>query len=56
MAQAVSAPTRSDVGNVTNVGLKDVPLKSLFPDEPGAPKSVRAWLAVACLQQLCAPV
>ena len=32
--KAVQAPTRSDVGNVNDVGLKDVPLRSLFPDEP----------------------
>ncbi len=41
-AQAVQAPTTSDVGNVTDVGLKDVPLRSLFPDapvaKPGDPK------------------
>ena len=35
------APTTSDVGNVTDVGLKDVPLRSLFPDEPSAPAPVR---------------
>jgi zeta-carotene desaturase len=41
-AQAVQAPTTSDVNNVTDVGLKDVPLRSLFPDapvaKPGDPK------------------
>eukprot|EP00887_Chlorella_sp_A99_P005744 scaffold1.g5744.t1 len=35
--QAVQAPTRSNVANVTDVGLKDVPLRSLFPEEPGPP-------------------
>jgi zeta-carotene desaturase len=41
-SQAVQAPTTSDVGNVVDVGLKDVPLRSLFPDapvkKPGDPK------------------
>ena len=40
-AQAVQAPTKSDVGNVNDVGLKDVPLRSLFPEEPAAPRPVR---------------
>ncbi len=35
-SQAVQAPTTSDVNNVTDVGLKDVPLRSLFPDAPVA--------------------
>jgi hypothetical protein len=39
--QAVQAPIRSDVKNVTDVGLKDVPLRSLFPDEPAPPRPVR---------------
>ena len=41
-SQAVQAPTTSDVGNVNDVALKDVPLRSLFPDapvvKPGDPK------------------
>ena len=40
-AQAVQAPTKSDVGNVNDVGLKDVPLRSLFPEEPATPRPVR---------------
>ncbi len=40
-AQAVQAPTKSDVRNVNDVGLKDVPLRSLFPEEPAAPRPVR---------------
>ena len=42
-AQAVQAPTKSDVRNVNDVGLKDVPLRSLFPEEPAAPRPVRLW-------------
>mgnify|MGYP001810451452 CR=1 FL=1 len=41
-SQAVQAPAKSDVGNVNNVALKDVPLRSLFPDEPPKPRPVRA--------------
>lgn len=40
-SQAVQAPTKSDVGNVNDVGLKDVPLRSLFPEEPAPPRAVR---------------
>ena len=39
--QAVAAPSKSDVGNVTNVALKDVPLRSLFPEDPAPPRAVR---------------
>lgn len=46
-AQAAAATTRSNVGEVTNVGLKDVPLRSLFPEEPGAPKAGAPKLKVA---------
>ncbi len=45
-SQAVQAPTRSDVGNVNDVGLKDVPLRSLFPEEPAPPRAVRRGSAV----------
>ena len=48
-AQAVQAPTKSDVGNVNDVGLKDVPLRSLFPEEPAAPRPVRRWSAASTL-------
>lgn len=44
---AVEAPTRSDVGNVNDVGLKDVPLRSLFPEEPKAPGPDSPKLKVA---------
>nr|ADR82201.1 zeta-carotene desaturase [Auxenochlorella protothecoides]ADR82202.1 zeta-carotene desaturase [Auxenochlorella protothecoides] len=41
-SQAVQAPAKADVSNVSDVALKDVPLRSLFPDVPticpGAPK------------------
>jgi len=41
-SQAVQAPSISNVGSVVDVGLKDVPLRSLFPDapvqKPGDPK------------------
>ena len=43
----VQAPTRSDVTNVNDVGLKDVPLRSLFPDEPGPPEPGAPKLKVA---------
>lgn len=45
--QAVQAPTRSNVANVTDVGLKDVPLRSLFPEEPGPPAPGAPKLKVA---------
>ena len=45
--QAVAAPPapappaiRKTVKDVSAVALKDAPLKSLYPDEPGAPKPV----------------
>ena len=44
---AVTAPTTSNVGNVEDVGLKDVPLKSLFPDAPPAPAPGAPKLKVA---------
>ena len=47
LAQAVSAPTRSDVGNVDDVGLKDVPLKSLYPEAPPPPAAGSPKLKVA---------
>ncbi|EFN50960.1 hypothetical protein CHLNCDRAFT_141585 [Chlorella variabilis] len=47
LGQAVQAPTRSDVGNVNNVGLKDVPLRSLFPEDPGTPRPGAPKLKVA---------
>lgn len=46
-AQAVQAPTKSDVGNVNDVGLKDVPLRSLFPEEPATPRPGAPKLKVA---------
>ncbi|PRW32661.1 zeta-carotene desaturase [Chlorella sorokiniana] len=46
-AQAVQAPTKSDVRNVNDVGLKDVPLRSLFPEEPSAPRPGAPKLKVA---------
>jgi hypothetical protein len=33
-SQAVQAPAKADVSNVSDVALKDVPLRSLFPDVP----------------------
>lgn len=44
---AVTAPTTSNVGNVEDVGLKDVPLRSLFPDAPPAPAPGAPKLKVA---------
>jgi hypothetical protein len=44
----VAAPSKSDVGNVTNVALKDVPLRSLFPEDPAPPRAVRLPAAAAC--------
>eukprot|EP00890_Picochlorum_soloecismus_P001940 jgi/Picsp_1/2747/NSC_00975-R1_zeta-carotene desaturase len=44
---AVEAPTKSDVGNVDDVGLKDVPLKSLFPEAPPPPAAGAPKLKVA---------
>lgn len=58
-SQAVQAPTKSDVRNVNDVGLKDVPLRSLFPEEPAPPRAVRRGgrcvglqvnMGVTCLQ------
>ncbi|PSC76062.1 zeta-carotene desaturase [Micractinium conductrix] len=46
-SQAVQAPAKSDVGNVNNVALKDVPLRSLFPDEPPKPRPGATKLKVA---------
>ncbi|KAI7838111.1 hypothetical protein COHA_008119 [Chlorella ohadii] len=46
-AWAVQAPTKSDVRNVNDVGLKDVPLRSLFPEEPAAPRPGAPKLKVA---------
>ncbi|KAL4421307.1 hypothetical protein ABPG75_010598 [Micractinium tetrahymenae] len=46
-SQAVQAPTKSDVGNVNDVGLKDVPLRSLFPEEPAPPRADAPKLKVA---------
>jgi zeta-carotene desaturase len=43
----VEAPTKSDVGNVNDVGLKDVPLKSLFPEAPPPPAAGSPKLKVA---------
>jgi len=43
----VEAPTKSDVGNVNDVGLKDVPLKSLFPEAPPPPAAGAPKLRVA---------
>lgn len=45
--QAVTAPTRSDVTVVNDVGLKDVPLRSLFPDEPAPPSPDTPKLRIA---------
>ena len=47
VCQAVEAPTKSDVGNVNDVGLKDVPLKSLFPEAPPPPAAGSPKLKVA---------
>lgn len=44
---AAAAPTSSNVGNVESVGLKDVPLKSLFPDAPPPPGPNAPKLKVA---------
>ena len=42
MRAAVAAPvSRVNSRNVTDVGLKDVPLRSLFPEEPKPPAPVR---------------
>lgn len=46
-SQAVQAPTKSDVRNVNDVGLKDVPLRSLFPEEPAPPRADAPKLKVA---------
>lgn len=46
-AVAAGAPTRSDVTLVSDVGLKDVPLRSLFPEEPGKPVPGSPKLKVA---------
>lgn len=49
LTQAVQAPVKSDVGNVNNVGLKDVPLRSLFPEEPAPPQPGAPKLKVAII-------
>ncbi len=44
VVQAVAAPPapapRNLVSNVSEVGIRDAPLKPLFPDEPPPPKEV----------------
>lgn len=44
--RAVAAPERATAAKVNDVGLKDAPLKSLFPEEPKPPAPVR-WGCVA---------
>lgn len=43
----MTAPTTSDVNNVDGVGLKDVPLKSLYPEAPPPPNAGAPKLKVA---------